>query len=483
MIFLSRESKEKQIEACYNLFEEIDWNLPKFKNNTDLFVEEIRKNAREYAKNYLKESLTKEQIWCLLPSRIRLIFNNYDSIIKLMLEKNVISREQLLDIDWIIDNLKKNMCKFCYDISEEYKWINIEIDDYCNKHNIIPLSLKNMAREYTLEVLKLDENKREEHWNKKLAYRKDYNLNQAKDIGAFAKMFIQLSEIDGNEEVIKFLESIDKKSNKIKQELVKFISSYNISDDVKNNLINKVEIYHDYLVNNRKMAQEKKKEEEQDKYIKENLETARSIINEYINSQYEDIVTYCDNINLDKKMFDKYLNLIKENDEKIYNNYLEHEERVKKQQHDDLVFRALKVIDMMKNGVDQNGIKKEFDLIDYYRYLPLGFDRMLRIVRDSINIEDYKLLGSYIETVKTDRELSENEINCIYNTKTITGIQFDEEKKIIPGTGREITKEEKQNIINYLKVNNIPVTNKTYNIIYKRWLSGNLDIDEKGKKK
>ena len=207
------------------------------------------------------------------------------------------------------------------------------------------------------------------------------------------------------------------------------------------------------------------------------------IISGYIYGQYESVDKYCNSINLDKKIFDKYLGLIKENDEKTYNEYIQHEERIKNQIRDDLVSRTLKVIDMMKNGVVENGVKREFDLTDYYRYLPLDFDKMLRIVRDSINTEDYKNLGMYIGTIKNDKELSENEINGIYSMKTIVGVQFDEENKAIPGTGREITVEEKQNIINYLKTNNIPVTNKTYNIIYRRWLSGKLILEEKKDKK
>ena len=142
MLFLARADKETRIEQCYKLFEKYNWDLTKFHNDTDLFIEDVRIGAREYAETVLNETLTKEKIWCLIPRNIRVLFNEYDAIIKEMLNVGVISRNQLMNIDWIINNLKTELRKFCYDISEEYKWINVDIDEYCVKKSILPLSFK-----------------------------------------------------------------------------------------------------------------------------------------------------------------------------------------------------------------------------------------------------------------------------------------------------------------------------------------------------
>lgn len=483
MLYLARKNKDERIEACYHLFEKCNWDLTKFNNDTDLFIEEVRKNAREYANDVLKKTLTKEQIWCLMPRNIRILFNEHDALIKEMLKSKVINKSQLMDIDWMINNLKNHICKFCYDASEELRWINENINKYCFEHNILPGSFNCLARQYMLDVLKMNEIEQEEHKNKRLSYRKNHILNNINEKnGIFANLYIKLLEINDNDEIITLFTEVNREFKVIKHGLINFLMSYNIPDDKKDEILNKLNIYADYLNENRKRESDLKKIEQKNKYIEENLDKARLIVNEYLDSNYNDINQYCLNENLEKKVFDKYLELVKNNDEQLYVRYLQRIEDDKNKVYEDLLARTLIVIDLIKNGVVENVVKREFDLVDYYKYLPLGFDRMMKIVRESINPDDYKLLGAFVGKYKTERELSDFEINNIYNTKTIINVQFDEENKIIPGSGREITIEEKQNIIKYLKDNNIPVTNKTYNIIYRRWLSGELIFNSEKEK-
>ncbi len=481
MLFLARANKETRIQECYNLFEKYDWDLTKFKNDTDLFVDAVRESAREYAETVLNETLTKEKIWCLMPRNIRILFTEYDAIIKEMLKAQVISRSQLMDIGWMIENLKPLLCEFCYNISERYNWVNSDIDEYCATHGILNTALKGFARDYRKEVLKWDEEKEAEHWQKKVSLRKDYNFsNISEEDGLVAKLYMQLREAKTEQEIIKIFTDFNRPYYNIRHGLTNFVTSYNVPNEIRDEIFGKLKIYNDHLTTDRNQTKEQEKEEEKNGKIK----IATEVISAYARSDFESVGDYCNNVNLERKVFDKHLALVKENDEKTYNEFLQHEENIKNRVRDDLVSRTLKVIDMMKNGVVENGLKREFDLTDYYRYLPLGFDKMLRIVRDSINPEDYRNLGIYIGTIKNDKELSENDINGIYTMKTTVGVQFDNENKAIPGTGREITISEKQNIINYLKTNNIPVTNKTYDLVYRKWLSGNLVIEqEKDKKK
>lgn len=482
MLYLARKSKEEKMEACYNLFQQANWNLTKFYNDTDLFIEDTRKNAREYIENILKLKLTKEQIWCLMPTNIRILFNSYDKIIEQMLNDGVVEVKQLANIDWDIDNLRESISKFCFDICEKYKWINIKIDDYCDKFDISSQTLKNLAREYSFDVLKWDEEIREKEQKKKLSYRKDYNFsNINENTGIFANLFLKILNTSDEEEIIKIFSEFNKNVASIKHGLTNFVASYNLSSEIRDDLFRKFEIYKKYLLSSRKQIKDEQKEQANNELLKQ----AEEIIIGYINSGCSTTEEYCTNLKLHKKMFEKYLTIIKENNDVLYNDFVKYEEQKEKKTYNELLSNSLIVIDLLKNGVVENGVKREFDLIDYYKYLPIGFDRMLRIIRDDLNLDDYKLLSTYVKEIKNEDELSEVAINNIYNTKTIVGVKIDEENNIIPGTGREITKEEKQNIINYLKEVNIPITNKTYNAAYKKWLSGILIIEseEKDKKK
>lgn len=484
MLYLARKNKEEKMEACYNLFEEVNWDLTKFKNDTDLFTDDVKRNAKDYAETILNETLTKEQIWCLFPRNIRMLFNKYDAIIRQMLNDKIINRSQLMDIDWTIKNLRNFLCEYCFNICEQLKWINDDIHRYCDKYNILYSSLNNLAREYTLEVLKLDTWQLEEHRAKKELCRRNYNLNNNNLEGIFPNFFVSLLKINDNNEVIRKFVEFDKKYFEINHNLKNFVVSYPISSELREDLFNKLKIYHDYLKLNRDRVKEEQKIKDKSQYVKENLATAVSIVINFINGKYDNTEKYCLDIQLEKTDFDKYLELVRQNDEQLYNKYLQHIESNKNKVYEDLLSKALIVINLIKNGVEEKGAKRDFDLVDYYKYLPLGFDRMLRIFRENLDLDDYKLLSTYINKNKNDKELSDTEINNIYNMKTIVNVQLDEENKVIPGTGREITVEEKQNIVNYLRNNNIPVTNKTYNIIYRRWLSGELVLEtEKDKTK
>lgn len=485
MLDLARTSKDERMESCYDLFEKYNWDLTKFKNDTDLFIEDVRKNAREYIENVSKKPMTKEQVWCLMPRNIRTLFTEYDAIMKEMLQEKIIDRSQLMDIDWMINNLKNNISKFCYDICEELKWINANIDVYCNERNILPISVNSLAKYYMSDVLKMDEEQQEKHWAKRLSYRKDYNLNETMNVNSiYCNLFNELLDTTDYQDVINVFQNFNKQYSVIKTGLIGFMMSYNIPMNQREDIFNKLNLYFDYLKENRKLDQEAKRTEKANQYVEENLDNARTIINGYIDGKYDDINKYCLDTNMEKRLFDKYLEVIKNNDESLYTKYLQHIESNKNKVYEDLMSRSLIVINLIKNGVIENDTKRDFDISDYYKYLPIGFERMLRIVRPGLTNDDYKLLCSYVGQYKNERELSEEEINNIYDMKTIANVQFDESNKVIPGSGREITIEEKQNIVKYLNNNNIPVTNKTYNVIYRRWLSGNLVVDnEKDKTK
>ena len=99
-------------------------------------------------------------------------------------------------------------------------------------------------------------------------------------------------------------------------------------------------------------------------------------------------------------------------------------------------------------------------MVDYYKFTSLNFDELLHIIKGHIGSGDYKVLRTFTAKNQNDKEMTQNDISNLYNTKTVVGVQFDDKRNIIPGTGREITKEEKQSIIIYLKKHNIPITQK-----------------------
>lgn len=96
-------------------------------------------------------------------------------------------------------------------------------------------------------------------------------------------------------------------------------------------------------------------------------------------------------------------------------------------------------------------------------------------VRGRLNSQERKILMKFI--LKYRHDIPIWNVQLIYDMKQTVGVQFDEEGRIIPGTGREITLEDKNYIIEYLRNNNIPLTNAAYNAAVKRLVLGVLVIE------
>ena len=91
---------------------------------------------------------------------------------------------------------------------------------------------------------------------------------------------------------------------------------------------------------------------------------------------------------------------------------------------------------------------------------------------------DYiKYLNPFISKNKQIKECSERDIKIMLTNETnIVDFQTDENGNYIPGTGRELSLEEKELLLNFLKENNIPITKRIFSLAiinYNKYLNQN----------
>lgn len=126
----------------------------------------------------------------------------------------------------------------------------------------------------------------------------------------------------------------------------------------------------------------------------------------------------------------------------------------------------------LQNGILDNGVMRSFDIIDYYLIFKKPIDCILKAF-NGLSAPMCDLLMSFYKDnkvliVKPEELLSLNtELNC----------QKDAQGYPIPGTGVQATMEEKEQIVNYLILNNIPLTPNVYHIAQKRYFAGTLNIN------
>lgn len=134
-----------------------------------------------------------------------------------------------------------------------------------------------------------------------------------------------------------------------------------------------------------------------------------------------------------------------------------------------------KIVKMIKESIElPDGKQRKFDLLDYYQFINIPFVELQRMAQGRISKSDYRYLMYFINQNKNDYSLDAMSIKKIYEEKYVIGAEFDKNNEPITGTGREITKEEKQNILFYLTENKIPLTKKTYGIAMRRYIDGEL---------
>lgn len=113
-------------------------------------------------------------------------------------------------------------------------------------------------------------------------------------------------------------------------------------------------------------------------------------------------------------------------------------------------------------------------MIDYYLLTSIKPDMLSKIASEILNKEDIIVLRRFLGKNKNLGNVGSNEVTRILNSDVEVFCEKDKDGYSIPGTGRIITKEEKLYIIDFLKQNNIPLSTKTYNLAFKRYLIGNL---------
>ncbi len=242
-----------------------------------------------------------------------------------------------------------------------------------------------------------------------------------------------------------------------------FLNKYLPEDreKIEINLKEKLKVY-----DNRKSKQPINKNEKQKMY----LEIARKAIRNYIE---QDILPKQNELN-------SYLNIIKEYDKDLFKRYIEKIEIAKQRNYYILYSVSIKIIDGIKNGITENDYTRPFDLLDYYSITNLDKRIILRFLKDKFP-NDVSYFLNFIRKYPNTSILDEKKIQYICDNDEYIRNQFDENGKRIVNPRTNITRDEKILILNYLKENNIPLYDTLYFIALKRYLNGNLILEENTK--
>ena len=136
---------------------------------------------------------------------------------------------------------------------------------------------------------------------------------------------------------------------------------------------------------------------------------------------------------------------------------------------------AYKIIECIKNGIYDGNVRREFDIIDYYKKFDVDPMRIFEMSKSELNCEEFTLLSKF------SRQANINDgfvYEDIFRTSYSYGAKFDTNGKLIPNSLKELTEEEKNMLVNYLNENNIPINKTTYYTLLNHYIKGYTNFDE-----
>lgn len=227
-------------------------------------------------------------------------------------------------------------------------------------------------------------------------------------------------------------------------------------------------------------------EDYENKLIKMDLPIAELLINSYISSESLTVKDYCEENELTAETFERAKRLVSLYDKNKYTIF-NSEQKLKDVIRRKLVSEEIEQISyLINNGVElENGEIRGFDLIDYYECTnvpPKSLYILIntkKVVLNNVNSRDLIVLKKYLSRVSSNL-FNMNPINDKIKLKDVVKFaQRDENGKIIEGSFREITEEEKLSLLEYLKTHKIPLIEGTYEAGIRRIGNNTFGIDEK----
>lgn len=346
------------------------------------------------------------------------------------------------------------------------------IGSLLNEFKLTPKQIEKYVKEYYTK----NQNQESTRFNKKKAI--------------YSYVLDKLQKLNTDSEIISLLDSSGMKINYLKRCINPYIIIYNepnTFEEYKKEevmFLKKLDIYSNYLSQRKKEQQKKIKEEEKQKNEDENLEEATKYISMFIETkEFHSIKSFFDFIKIDIKTFNNYVNIIKNRNQELYEKYKEKIENNMKQNFAINASIVKKIILMLKNGIEENGALRKFDILDYYQNTKLSFDNFTKIAVQICSKQELNLLKKFIKDNSKYTIDTTHIEETIMKEKVEINYQLDKNGMPIPGTGEIFDDESKIKIINYLKRNKIPLNMKTYNLARRRYINGILDIKSKNKAK
>ena len=432
----------------------------------------------------IRINLLKSYIYSYAEKYLVLTKSEFDTLRKQDREKN---KETFIGIENIILEKYGINTKFLYNNEGEKELLLMELYKYSSSNKFSVKSTKEMASKLNIsetKYLKLVKEYMDNYINKnsenivipedELSRGDRVRINNKKLTDLYNKI-INYNESDDISELALIIDNSGYNISSINENFYlyhKFYTKEQIKAFEKN-----YSLYREYRTKTIKEKREALKKEREQAKLKKELSTASIVINDYLETTDLAFPEFLVKNNITKEQFNNYIKSLEINNKELYNEYLNKRDDKESEYESNLNRKIEELGDGLINGYEENGKKRNFDIIDYFRITSIPLSNILAITNKKLNNKQFYLLKKLKTNFLQSEKFNSTNIKAIMEEKRVVGIQFDKFGKIIEGTGKEITIEEKEKIIKYLEKNNIPFNRMTYNAVLKRYIDEFINLD------
>ena len=282
----------------------------------------------------------------------------------------------------------------------------------------------------------------------------------------------ELSATEDEKEIISILDNVPMTISRLLQ------ATY--SDEQRK----KLKWYARYKNEQRKLEREKRADTLKDILDIYRFEDAKKLIVDYLdNNGNNSIDFYCKTVGITKNEFNKDVEMIKEYSPELYERYFNKAQSVSANRYMALLASIKKLVNYIKNGIEEDGVIREFDVLDYYKATKFSFDDLIKFISDNNNRldlsnDDIRTIRIFIAKNKKFKAYTDRKKEVFVNSTIIMKVKIGDKEEL-----KEFTKDELQAVIDYLEMHKLPVNDKTTNLVCRKYASGKLDIFANNSKK
>lgn len=295
---------------------------------------------------------------------------------------------------------------------------------------------------------------------------------------------IVMSKLEKEEDINKIDKIIENNKNLITPEYIKrFLNNYRqiLTEEEKEMLKQEITTKIDdskKRIDNKKKAKRRQKDIENTKEILKNVDFTL-----FLDNNVESIKQFCELVGITERTYYKCIKVLEEINNPLYLQIKEKIEKhnKKKKEINESTEDIISIVKQIEVGVtDNDGNVRKFELLDYLLNTKLSYSEVFDIYIKSNECTTSSLTAfkKFMKDNQMIYGIDDNKMAKITVSQELNGTTIF----MIDNSPYEVTRDEKETVINFLEERGIPLYVKVYKQALKRYISGNLMMDKKFEK-